>query len=289
MTYRDSQQKSEFLPLLIATLLVVFIFALIGFVAFSVLTGNLDSGGVVNQSQPGPDNVVEVEPLGTPNPLGTIAFKSSSLGFSLEYPKAWRKREQGLQVIFSPSGDGLDPANLQDAALWIGIPTDNSTNPEQLLTHLQLSLWPNSQTLESGSRAIGGERWQTAKISFDDARLGGPTIAFIAAVNQNEVGYYLVAIAPANEWPVLEAQTQNIFNSFQFTTEAVLRPTDATPPPTPTPTPTPVFYIVQSGDTLSKIALQYGVTIEALATRNDIDDPRSLRTGVKLIIPIKRR
>ena len=49
------------------------------------------------------------------------------------------------------------------------------------------------------------------------------------------------------------------------------------------------IYIVQSGDTLSKIALQYGVTIEALATRNDIDDPRRLRTGVKLIIPIKRR
>jgi LysM repeat protein len=103
------------------------------------------------------------------------------------------------------------------------------------------------------------------------------------------VGYYAVAVAPAERWNSFEPTFRNIVNSFRFTSEAVLRPTDATPPPTPTPTPTPVIYVVESGDTLLQIALQYGVDVEALATRNGIDDPRSLRTGAKLIIPLRRR
>jgi LysM repeat protein len=99
----------------------------------------------------------------------------------------------------------------------------------------------------------------------------------------------MVAVAPAAEWEAMQPVFQTILNSFQFTSEAVLRPTDATPPPTPTPTPTPIVHIVQSGETLSHIAVRYGVTIEALAARNNIDDPRTLQTGTKLIIPLKRR
>jgi nucleoid-associated protein YgaU len=81
-----------------------------------------------------------------------------------------------------------------------------------------------------------------------------------------------------------------------------------TPPPafvivTPTPippgatvviTPTPTIdistleqYTVQDGDSLSSIADAFGVSQEALAEINDIDDPNSLFAGQVIVIPPK--
>jgi LysM repeat protein len=69
----------------------------------------------------------------------------------------------------------------------------------------------------------------------------------------------------------------------------------ATPAPTakptakPTPKPTEAAasreYRVKSGDTLSSIAARFRVTVEALVTLNDIEDPRLIRTGQVLRIP----
>jgi LysM repeat protein len=63
------------------------------------------------------------------------------------------------------------------------------------------------------------------------------------------------------------------------------RPTDTSPPILPTPTPTPVVHVVQPGDSLSAIAFQYDVSIEALAMVNGIADTNVIRVGQKLIIP----
>jgi LysM repeat protein len=63
------------------------------------------------------------------------------------------------------------------------------------------------------------------------------------------------------------------------------RPTDTPPPILPTPTPTPVIHVVQPGDSLSAIAFQYDVSIEALAEVNGIADTNVIRVGQKLIIP----
>jgi LysM repeat protein len=63
----------------------------------------------------------------------------------------------------------------------------------------------------------------------------------------------------------------------------------ATPTPTaalPSPTPTAVVvYVVKAGDSLSAIALSFGVPTEALAEANGIDDPNLIRAGQELIIP----
>lgn len=45
-------------------------------------------------------------------------------------------------------------------------------------------------------------------------------------------------------------------------------------------------YTVQSGDTLGAIAKRYGVTVRELAARNNISDPRKLRAGQTLIMPL---
>jgi LysM repeat protein len=54
---------------------------------------------------------------------------------------------------------------------------------------------------------------------------------------------------------------------------------------TPTVSPTPIVYVVKSGDTLLGIALEYGVSVEALQAANGIEDPQFLRVGQELLIP----
>jgi LysM repeat protein len=58
-------------------------------------------------------------------------------------------------------------------------------------------------------------------------------------------------------------------------------------PPKPTPTPEIVNeYVVQAGDSLLGIALQFGVTLDELQEANDISDPNSIFVGQVLKIPV---
>jgi murein DD-endopeptidase MepM/ murein hydrolase activator NlpD len=53
----------------------------------------------------------------------------------------------------------------------------------------------------------------------------------------------------------------------------------------PYPAQAATAHIVQTGDTLSAIALRYGVTIHSLAVANGITDPSSIFVGMQLSIP----
>lgn len=67
-----------------------------------------------------------------------------------------------------------------------------------------------------------------------------------------------------------------------------------TPSPTPTPTPTPapsvpsnpepVIYVVKSGDTLSRIATQFSLTITELMELNNLTNPNRILVGQRLIV-----
>jgi LysM repeat protein len=67
--------------------------------------------------------------------------------------------------------------------------------------------------------------------------------------------------------------------------------TVSTLPTTPAPTSTPPAaapagtYVIEPGDTLSVIAEQFGVTVEALSEANGITDVNSIRPGQELVIP----
>ena len=54
---------------------------------------------------------------------------------------------------------------------------------------------------------------------------------------------------------------------------------------TPTATPLPEFHVVQAGETLSLIAGRYGLTAEAIAAKNRLDDPNAILAGQRLILP----
>jgi murein DD-endopeptidase MepM/ murein hydrolase activator NlpD len=53
-------------------------------------------------------------------------------------------------------------------------------------------------------------------------------------------------------------------------------------PPTSRP---PSYYAVRPGDTLGDIAFFYGVSVDALASENRIDDPDRIAVGERLLIP----
>jgi LysM repeat protein len=59
----------------------------------------------------------------------------------------------------------------------------------------------------------------------------------------------------------------------------------ATRTPSPPPTPGVTQYVVKPGDTLSGIAKEFGVTVEAIMEVNDLTNPNKIRVGQVLIIP----
>lgn len=67
--------------------------------------------------------------------------------------------------------------------------------------------------------------------------------------------------------------------------------TAGTPQPSPTtlptPTPEPRIHTVQAGETISNIALQYGVDIAAIMAANPDVNPNAMSIGIELLIPPK--
>lgn len=55
---------------------------------------------------------------------------------------------------------------------------------------------------------------------------------------------------------------------------------------TPTLTPTPLVHVVQKGDTLLAIAIDFNVSVDALQRANGIENPQFLQVGEELVIPI---
>ncbi len=92
--------------------------------------------------------------------------------------------------------------------------------------------------------------------------------------------------------PIVEEPTAPVEPSAENTsTEPTPAPTNS-PPPTPSPLPPTatatgdlVVHTVQRGETLSEIAKQYGVSVQAIVAVNGLDNPNLIITGQKLIIP----
>ena len=55
--------------------------------------------------------------------------------------------------------------------------------------------------------------------------------------------------------------------------------------PTPVPTEELTIHVVQTGETLFSIAVQYGVTVQAILEANQLNDPDLIYRGQELVIP----
>jgi len=73
-------------------------------------------------------------------------------------------------------------------------------------------------------------------------------------------------------------------------TPAAEAPPTQTPAPSPVPaspaTTTGIYYTVQPGENLFRIALRYGTTVDAIVAANDLPDRGAVQAGQTLLIPV---
>jgi LysM repeat protein len=92
--------------------------------------------------------------------------------------------------------------------------------------------------------------------------------------------------------PLLIMMYNNLADPTIFVTQELLIPPADAEFPTPTPLPETlvpgqeIIYLVLPGDSLQSIALEFDTTEEAIADRNEIDDPNSIQVGQQLIVPV---
>ncbi|HMK10349.1 MAG TPA: LysM peptidoglycan-binding domain-containing protein, partial [Acidimicrobiales bacterium] len=63
-------------------------------------------------------------------------------------------------------------------------------------------------------------------------------------------------------------------------------PAAATPAAAPAPDVAPVVYVLKRGDSLSRVAKQFKVTVAAIVTANKIANPNRVTVGLRLVIPL---
>ena len=59
----------------------------------------------------------------------------------------------------------------------------------------------------------------------------------------------------------------------------------ASPSTSPSPSNGPIIHVVERGETLTSIAAEFGVTVDALKAANEIEDPNLIFVGQELVIP----
>jgi len=83
----------------------------------------------------------------------------------------------------------------------------------------------------------------------------------------------------------LDVQLTPWHTSTAISTASTDTPVAQTSTSTPAPTPTPTIHIVTLGETISSIALRYGLNMNMLLAANPAIDPYSLIVGDQVIIP----
>jgi LysM repeat protein len=95
----------------------------------------------------------------------------------------------------------------------------------------------------------------------------------------------LSACAPDGAHQILPAVQLTPFS----TNTPANQPTEqaiSTPPPTPLPTATPLVHVVAIGETISSIALRYGLDTGAVLAANPDINPNALTAGSEVIVPL---
>jgi LysM repeat protein len=107
-------------------------------------------------------------------------------------------------------------------------------------------------------------------------------MAFVVAVN----AVISLAITLLLVLVVLPALDESVVRPSPTASDEAIRQTRiADSAGGPSPTSTPTIHIVQSGDTISGLALRYDVPEEDIIAANNLENPNFLQLGTQLIIP----
>ena len=117
-------------------------------------------------------------------------------------------------------------------------------------------------------------------------RVGLPGMSGVGRVGIAALALFVAAFALFFVGPMLLGIGDNSGGGAGATSTPIAEET-ASPAPTPVPEPTPTIYVVKKGDTMSKIANKYDVTVdELLAANPKIKNPNKISIGDEVTIPV---
>ena len=119
-------------------------------------------------------------------------------------------------------------------------------------------------------------------------RVGLPGMSGVGRVGIAALALFVAALALFFVGPMLLGIGDNSGGGAGATSTPIAEET-ASPSPTPVPEPTPTIYVVKKGDTMSKIANKYDVTVdELLAANPKIKNPNKISIGDEVTIPVPK-
>jgi LysM repeat protein len=220
-----------------------------------VTTVSVESGQ--GETQPVPDDVIEATPgLGETTPLPAATAEP------LVVPV-----EQTFEYVVKP-GDTLFSIAL---AFDTDVQTLRGLNnlPDDTIQVGQVLVVPGTGEGQAQPSGSTPEPVQTPEEVIYTVQTGD-SLTGIAA----EFGVEWQEIAAANG---IEGPNYTIYRGQKLTIPGVS--------PTPVPTEELTVHVVQSGETLFSIAVQYGVTVQALLEANQLTNPDLINSGQELVIP----
>jgi hypothetical protein len=111
-------------------------------------------------------------------------------------------------------------------------------------------------------------------------------ILAVLALGAAAVGFFLLPGLLGIGNPALPGPSATVGASPTQAGASVAPSTEESIAPTPLPTPTPLTYTVVRGDTLTKIAKKFGVTVEQILAANpQIKNPNNINVGDVIVIP----
>ncbi len=198
------------------------------------------------------------------------AERETMIQFRIYYFPGWRARIDGQEARLWPAGPQAlitlaVPAGEHQVELrfedTIVRRTAKIISFVSLLLVAAWALWPRARRLIRTAPAVMIVILLTACASSDT-----PTPATVVASTP---------VPTSTQTPTPSA-----------TTEMPTATQTATLTPTGTPRPDSIEHVVAPNETLGAIALLYGTTVDAIVRANNLSDPRLLRTGQRLIIPL---
>ncbi len=145
---------------------------------------------------------------------------------------------------------------------------------------------PSVGDARHAERSLRGPSWERPQ-RFEayptlKTRMGMPDVPRVA------VGFGALIIAALALFfipPLLIRPSGDTGAGVQPTPSASLEPSGSLAP-TPIPSPTPQTYVIAPGDTLSKVARKFGVTLaDLLAANPSIKNPDKVAIGQEIVIP----
>jgi len=228
--------------------------------------------------------------------------------FSFEYASGWKRISEGeadaARKMLSLGGaakyvDGVYTGGLftgRGLGLIVVMVIEDPRLPGTL-TDAHFSQLKAAYERQMGSGLLSMEEAQVGSMSGVELELlqSGMRIWLLLVFSGEEGRAYEFGCAASegsfdDHLPVFERARSTL--RISAPTPSAPTPPTPTAPATPSPTvPAPmppsevITYTIQAGDTLSGIAAEFGVTVDAIAEANDIEDPSLIRVGQVLVIP----